>query len=131
MNSSQRYLITKMAGLGEYADPVKFVKGKHAGKDLVKDFVAGATRNPRLAFIENGNDGTIYKMASVEGVTGAIKNFLGNPHGQELAALGLLCLPAAHHMISGRDKTDKAMGAAELAGLGGLSIPSIQHFRGK
>ena len=142
MTNSQRYLITKLAGLQEYPDRAKFVKGAQAGKDFMRDFINGAARNPRLAFVENGNNGTISKMASVlgipsiggpavDGAMGAVKHFLGEPHGQELAALGLLAVPAAHHMMTGHSKTDKAMGAAELAGLGGLAVPGIQHFSGK
>ena len=50
-------------------------------------------------------------------------------HVAELGGLGLLTVPALHHLIKKDSSgTDRALAGVELAGLGVLAAPSIHHL---
>lgn len=53
-------------------------------------------------------------------------------HIAELAGLGLLSVPVAHHLLADPEKQTpamhKGMAATELAGLGVLAAPAVHHL---
>lgn len=49
-------------------------------------------------------------------------------HVAELAGLGLLSVPVAHHLMTSKDTKDRLMSGTELAGLGVLAAPTIHHL---
>ncbi len=76
------------------------------------------------------------KTSYAKGAVDAFRKFAVNAetmsHVAELAGLGLLTVPALHHLLSDSEKETpamrKGMAGTELAGLGILAAPSIHHL---
>jgi hypothetical protein len=49
----------------------------------------------------------------------------------EVAGLGALAIPVAHHLATADNNTDRAMSGIELGGLGILAAPEIMHLLGR
>ncbi len=76
----------------------------------------------------------MFKKAYMEGALDATRKYFSNPehlhNAIDLAGLGLLSVPVAHHLATADDSTQRALAAAELGGLGVLGSSSIMKLRG-
>ena len=78
----------------------------------------------------------MFKKAYMQGALDATKKFFANANPEhihsaiDLAGLGLLSVPVAHHLATADNTGDRALAAAELGGLGVLGSSSIMKLRG-
>lgn len=78
----------------------------------------------------------MFRPAYANGALHAFQKFAVNAetmkHVADLAGLGLLTVPVAHHLLSDPEHesptTRKLMAGTELAGLGLLAAPTIHHL---
>lgn len=74
------------------------------------------------------------RVTKTAGVADALSRFgvsrAAMPRVLELAGLGALAVPVAHHLATADNNTDRVMSGVELGGLGLLAVPEVMHLTG-